>query len=1101
VASNQERIGQGLETLSTALEPWIVKALESAYGADWWDRVDREAVQRGGKGIGTNFSDPYFQLSVLVGQWGPVFGKTLGKAERSYVGELLEIRNRWAHPKADRPFTSSDTERALDTMARLASAISAPDQAAKLTSMRAAILRAAWEAAQKLETKRQATLPLEAAASPGLRPWREIIEPHPDVAAGRYAQAEFAADLGQVARGEAGDEYGEPRRFFERTFLTTGLSDLLVTALHRLSGKPSGDPVVELQTNFGGGKTHSMLALYHLVSGVAASSLPGIEPILAKAGISEMPAVRRAVLVGTALSPGQPHRVDGHDIRTLWGELAWQLGGADGYGLLAEADARGVSPGSDVLRELLASYGPALILIDEWVTFIRQLWTDASLPAGSFDANMTFAQALTEAAKASDRTLLVVSLPSSDIEKGGEGGQVATDRLKHVLGRIQSPWRPASPEEGFEIVRRRLFGAIPTERIAARDSTVQAFADMYAKQSGDFPTEAKEAAYQRRMTACFPIHPELFDQLFGAWSTLEKFQQTRGVLRLMASVIHELWERGDQGPLIVPASVPIDEPRVQSELTRYLEEQWVPVIERDVDGEHSLPLALDRENAATLGRLSAARRVARTIYMGSAPTAHAATRGVDDRRIKLGCVYPGESGAVFGDALRRLSDRSTYLYDNAGRYWFSTQPSVNRLAADRAAQQRDDDVAEEIRRRLRLEQADRGIFARVHPAPASAADVPDEDEVALVILGPEVSHSGKTDVSRARDAARTILDQRGPGARRNRNMLVFLAADTDKLGTLHDAVRSYLAWKSVDDDKANLTLDTFQLNQVATKRREADETVVARIPEAYQWLLVPTQPDPLGPVDLPASRLGGSGSLATRAGNKLKGDGGIIVKFGGVTLRLELDRHAEIWADGDVDLRRLWELFSTYVYLPRLRDSSVLAEAVREGAAGFGWRDAFAYASGRSDDGRYLGLIVGGRQFEPLLDGSARIVKPDVALAQLEAETVVSYPAGELHPGGHAGAGEAGVAGGGATPVPTPPEDPTRFFGSVAVDGGRPGPKLSQLATEVIAHLAALDGADVEVTVEIKAKRSAGFPSDVVRVVTENATQLKFDPGSGFEGD
>ena len=360
--TNHERIGQGLAILATAVEPWMVKALESAYGPNWWDRVDEEAVQKTGKGVGVNYSDPYFQLSVMTHHWGAVFGKTLGKAERNYVGELLEVRNRWAHPKADQPFSSSDTERALDTMARLATAISAPEQAKQLGAMRGAILRAAWEAAQKQEQKRQVTLPLEGAAAPGLRPWRDVIEPHPDVAAGRFAQAEFAADLGQVARGEAGDEYGNPRRFFDRTFLTAGLSDLLITGLRRLAGMPEGDPVVELQTNFGGGKTHSMLALYHLVSGTPANELPGVEPILARAGVAELPTVRRAVLVGTALSPGQPHREDGLEIRTLWGELAWQLGGAAGYGLLAEADANGVSPGSDVLRDLFAKHGPALIL-------------------------------------------------------------------------------------------------------------------------------------------------------------------------------------------------------------------------------------------------------------------------------------------------------------------------------------------------------------------------------------------------------------------------------------------------------------------------------------------------------------------------------------------------------------------------------------------------------------------------------------------------------------------------------------------------------------------------------------------------------------------
>jgi len=327
-------------------------------------------------------------------------------------------------------------------------------------------------------------------------------------------------------------------------------------------------------------------------------------------------------------------------------------------------------------------------------------------------------------------------------------------------------------------------------------------------------------------------------------------------------------------------------------------------------------------------------------------------------------------------------------------------------------------------------------------------------------------------------------------------MLVFLAADTDKLGSLEEAVRTYLAWKSVDDDKPNLTLDAFQVNQIATKRKGADDTVVARIPEAYQWLLVPTQPDPLGPVDLPATRLSGAGSLAVGAGTKLRSDGGVIVKFGAVTLRLELDRHPEIWSSGDVDLKYLWDLFSTYVYLPRLRDVSVLTEAVRDGASGFAWQDSFAYASGKAEDGRYLGLVMGARQFEPLVDGSGRIVKPEIAEAQPTGPTgpAFDYPPKGEHEGGD----------GTKTGEPTKPSvrsEPVRYFGSVSVDGSRPGPKFGQLATEVIAHLAALDGADVEVSVEIKAKRAAGFPSDVVRIVNENASQLKFDPGSGFEDE
>ena len=488
--------------------------------------------------------------------------------------------------------------------------------------------------------------------------------------------------------------------------------------------------------------------------------------------------------------------------------------------------------------------------------------------------------------------------------------------------------------------------------------------------------------------------------------------------------------------------------------------------------------------------------------MGSAPTANAATRGIDDRRIKLGCVFPGEPVATFGDALRRLSDRSTYLYDNAGRYWFSTQPSVNRLAADRAAQQRDDDVLEEVRRRLRLEQADRGLFARVHPAPASASDVPDDDEVALVILGPEVTHSSKTDVSKARDAARTILDQRGTGARRHRNMLVFLAADTDKLGSLEDAVRTYLAWKSVDEDKPNLTLDAFQVNQIATKRKEADDTVTARIPEAYQWLLVPTQPDPLGPVDLPATRLTGGGSLAVRAGTKLRSDGGVIVKFGG--------GHAAPRArpaPGDLVVGRRRPQVPLGPVLD-LRLPAASARRVRPHRGGPRRRERLRLA-------RLVRLRVGqgrgravprARHGRPAVRAARRRVRAGSSSRRSPRRSPRRPSAGpstrlRRRQGGGTAGGD-GTRARAASPAEAPVRtDPTRYFGSVSVDGSRPGPKFGQLATEVIAHLAALDGADVSVTVEIKAKRAAGFPSDVVRIVNENASQLKFDPGIGFEDE
>ena len=232
------------------------------------------------------------------------------------------------------------------------------------------------------------------------------------------------------------------------------------------------------------------------------------------------------------------------------------------------------------------------------------------------------------------------------------------------------------PADGFEIVRRRLFQPLSDPaQFKDRDVVARAFAEFYRTQQAEFPPECRESDFEQRIKAAYPIHPEIFDRLYTDWSTLVKFQRTRGVLRLMAAVIHSLWEKGDRNPLMLLANVSIDDPRVQSDLTRYLSDNWVPVIEKDVDGPNSLPLKLDSE-LPNLGKLSACRRVARTIYLGSAPTTAAAHKGIEDRRLKLGCVMPGESPAVFGDALRRMAAAPTCRTWRVGNWMPSRRSSL-----------------------------------------------------------------------------------------------------------------------------------------------------------------------------------------------------------------------------------------------------------------------------------------------------------------------------------------------------------------------------------------------------------------------------------------
>ena len=1111
--TNHERVGNALDLLRAGLGPFVEREIKAVMK----DGVSVPALQTLANDQLVRDKpivewDAALLLKVMWESWNEVFRKTLGPAERGLVGEMRGHRNKWAHQE---PFSSDDTYRALDSAGRLLTAVSAP-QSRDLERIKMELLRVRFDEQTRNEKRKSAGTAIESQATGSLKPWREVVSPHRDVASGRYQQAEFAADLWQVHIGEGADEYKKPVEFFRRTFLTDSLKQLLIGAICRLSAD-DGDPVIQLQTNFGGGKTHSMLALYHLFSGTKPSELLGIEAVMKEAEVAELPGVKRVVLVGNKISPGNPAKKDdGTLVHTLWGELAWQLGGRGAYDRIRADDEKATSPG-DVLRDLFNDYGPCLVLIDEWVAYARQLHDQGDLPAGNFETHFTFAQALTESAKLAKNCLLVVSLPASDtvgsphtqaddVEVGGRRGREALDRLSNAIGRVESSWHPASAEEGFEIVRRRLFEPlIEQSQFVARDTVAKAYSDVYRGQHQEFPPECRDAEYEGRLKAAYPIHPEVFDRLYTEWSTLVKFQRTRGVLRLMAAVIHSLWEKGDRNPLIQPANIPIDDPRVQFELTRYLSDNWTPILEKDVDGPNSLPLRIDGE-VPNLGKFSACRRTARTVYLGSAPGSTVSNRGIEDRRIKLGCVMPGESAAIFGDALRRLSGAATYLYQDGTRYWYSTQPTVTKLAEDRTEQLKadPDKVNHEMDERLRADLRNQGDFAKIHALPRSGQDVPDDFDARLVVLGAEYPYSRDAG-SAAETAAKTILETRGRAPRLYRNTLVFMAADKTRLQDLDDAIRRYLAWQSILDEKDELDLTPHQVRQAETQKASADSTVVARLPEAYQWLLVPQQPTPQAPIEWQTFRLSGQVRLAVRASRKLKNDELLITGLAATRLRLELDQ-VPLWRGDHVEIKQLVEDFARYLYLPRLRDTAVLLDAMREGLGLLTWgKDSFAYAESYDEAAsRYRGLRCG--HMVPLSPDNlvGLLVKPKPALRQQDAETPQPTPGGA--PAGTPPTGTPGetpaTPGTGEQPGEGQPGTalPKRFHGSVSLDATRVGRDASRIADEVLSHLSGLMGATVRVTLEIEAEIPNGTPDNVVRTVTENGRTLKFT-SQGFEKD
>jgi predicted AAA+ superfamily ATPase len=711
--------------------------------------------------------------------------------------------------------------------------------------------------------------------------------------------------------------------------------------------------------------------------------------------------------------------------------------------------------------------------------------------------------------------LLVISLPASDtagsphasaddVEVGGERGRAALDRLRNAVGRVEASWRPASAEEGFEIVRRRLFEPlVEPGQFVSRDMVARAFYDLYRTQHQEFPPECRDSDYEQRLKAAYPIHPEVFDRLYTDWSTLVKFQRTRGMLRLMAAVIHSLWAKGDRTPLILPANLPIDDPRAQFELTRYLSDNWVPVIEKDVDGPNALPLRLDGE-VPNLGRYAACRRVARTVYLGSAPTMTAANCGLEDRRVKLGCVMPGESPAVFGDALRRLIVAATYLYQDGPRYWHSTQPTVTKLADDRAEQLRrnPDAVAQELDKRLRANLRKTGDFGRVHPLPQSGQDVADAPDARLVVLG--IDHPYRREPGNPAElAAKAILASRGNTPRLFQNTLVFLAVDQTRLQDLDEAVRRYVAWESILTEKDILDLSPNQVRQAETQKDSADSTVTARLPEAYQWLLVPVQSSPQAAVEWQSFRLTGQEALAVRASKKLRNDELLVTSLAGTRLRMELDR-VPLWRGEHVALKQLVEDFARYLYLPRLQDSEMLLGAIRSGVQLLTWQqEIFAYAdSWNAEQQRYRGLQVG--QIGSVTpEGESVLVEPEVAARQMaedQAKVQTINPSVSDQPNALTGeeTSVGHVTTGGTTTAERVSTGPKRFFGSIVLDPARVGRDAGRIGEEVIQHLVDLVGSNVEITLEIHVELPDGTPDHIVRTVTENCRTLRFK-AHGFE--
>lgn len=938
----------------------------------------------------------------------------------------------------------------------------------------------------------EGTSPSKIAASK-LTAWRDVIRPNLDVAQGNFREADFAADLQQVHNERASAAgYGNPVSFFKQTYITPGIRTLLVNTLKRLGGN-GGHPVIQTKTGFGGGKTHSLIALYHLVTSADALINPptdgehgkiseNIRDIMREAAWDPDAGIhpKIAVLGGTYFSTTDTTITEnGAPLNTLWGIMAYQLGGQDAYEIVGQAARRGTAPGGAQLDRLFEYLGPCVILMDELVAYVRNA-------GGAKDSIYTFLQALTESVRRVKNVALVVTLPESQIEAGDAAGVEALNRLDSLFGRIEAIWKPLEVDEAFEVVRRRLFENDPDAQ--KRDETCDAFARMYSRARKDYPQGVSEQRYIERMKACYPIHPEIFDRLYHDWSTIPRFQRTRGVLRIMANCISHLYQAGDASPLIMPANLPLRYQTLADEFIRLLTEQWNAVV-TEVDSDSSLTYKMDI-GSEPFGRVGgAAQRIARTVFLGSCPSR--AMKGMDARQIRLGVVEPGHGTPVYNDALSQMRGNLYYFYSDNDLYYFHVEENLNKVAADRA----DALTEQEIHAEIGLQIGDAvGRRPDVTICPEGSGQIPDANKMTLVILPPDKTLNSRANESNdATPMAEQLLRYCGDETtrRRYKNTLLFLTAKRDEIRALRSTIRPYLAWHSIINGERRIqNLEGDRYRQARARLTTAEKEVRSALIKAYRWGLAPTQPNPIQAEYQWAQFITDveqNGKIVESTFNRFVGEEMLIEKIAPSTLVRTLKEY--VWNNpsyGDhIKIADLWDLLGKHVYLPRLKNIEVLLACIKQGVpeSAFGYAESYAepeLRESKDEQGNsYTGIRFGEELGLAKIDGTWLLVNPDKALQESK-EGDTRQPDSEETPD---------IKPAPDVPPSAPPRGPVHFVATKTMQGEISLDEVNLLRDEIIRTMQN-DGGKISVTITIEARKPDGFSENAARSIKQNSDTL-----------
>lgn len=769
-----------------------------------------------------------------------------------------------------------------------------------------------------------------------LKPWYQVVTPREDLRQNRPLDAsEFAVHLDHIRDRRAHPDYLEPARFFERTYLTRNLLDLSSQVVRRLSGhKVETSAVFNMATQFGGGKTHSLTALYHLaIGGDEAAAWKGVDSILRQAGVPRVPKADVAVFVGTEFDvlegrgePGEPRR------RTPWGEIAWQLGREKAFAAVAKHDADGIAPAGDVIRKMLPA-GASLILMDELLNYASR-----ARKLGLSDQLYNFLHNLSEEVRGRDNTVLCVSIPASELEMTADD-QRDHERLKKMLDRLGKAIMMSAETEFAEIIRRRLFEWHGHTDDAKR--AISEYAEWAADHAGELAGIEASTAHETFRNA-YPFHPSVLSVFERKWQGLPRFQRTRGVLRLLALWVARAYQeehrQAAREPLIGLGSAPLDDSTFRAAVFEQLgsDRLEIPVVTDITGRKDSHALRLDREATDDIRKARLHQKAATAIFFESNGGQSQGRAEASVAEVKTALGEPSLNLADVDHALEQLVASSFYLSWEKNRYRFSLSPNLNQLLVTRRGEVRPEAIAKRVREETEaLFKEGQQAFERRF-SPSKSNDVPDRPELTLVVMGPETP-AGDPGTLRLME---TIVRDAGSSGRTFKSALIFTAPDAGSLAS--EATRNLLAWEAIDDDQeSKARLDETQRRQLSESLKRAKKDMREALWRSYRYLYLLNKENVLREVDLGQITSSMAGSLSELILNRL-------IKDDEVTDAVGANRLLKYWPPAltEWSTKGLRDAFFSSPLLPRLVRGDVIkrtvAAGVSEGLIGYAHRAASA---------------------------------------------------------------------------------------------------------------------------------------------------------------